>query len=157
MAGTASPDDLDRHIVELLRANGRASFAELGQRVGLSAPAVKRRMERLEASGVIAGYTVVVDDARLGSPLEAFAELRFAGDTRVADIAGIAAGISEVKTVFTTAGDPDALAHIRVRDVSHLTEVIDQIRRRGRVTGTKTLMVLGTSRNDGFAGAKRPR
>jgi predicted ArsR family transcriptional regulator len=47
--------------------DGRANFAELGQRVGLSAPAVKRRMEKLEAAGLVTGYTVVVDEAKLGT------------------------------------------------------------------------------------------
>ena len=50
-----------------------------------------------------------------------------------------------MQTIFTTAGDPDALAWIRVRDVEDLKRVIDLLRRSGRVTGTKTLMVLGTS------------
>ena len=50
----------------------------------------------------------------------------------------------EVVAVFTVAGDPDALAWIRVRDVDHLKAVVDQLRRSGKVTGTKTMMVLGT-------------
>jgi len=137
-------DAIDDTLLDLLRDDGRASLADLGRRVGLSAPAVKRRMDRLEAEGVITGYTALVDDARLGRALEAFTELRFAGDTKVTDIASVARGMPEVQAVFTTAGDPDALVHVRVRDVGHLTAVIDRLRRSGRVTGTKTLMVLGT-------------
>jgi len=68
-----------------------------------------------------------------------------AGNLPVDQIAGIAAGIPEIQTIFTTAGDPDALAWIRVRDVEDLKRVINLLRRSGRVTGTKTLMVLGTS------------
>jgi len=49
-----------------------------------------------------------------------------------------------VITVFTTAGDPDALVHVRARDVGHLTQVIDRLRRNGQVAGTKTLMVLNS-------------
>jgi len=94
---------------------------------------------------VITGYTALVDHARLGRPLQAFTELRFAGNLPVDEIAGIADDIPEVQTIFTTAGDPDALAWIRVRDVDDLKRVIDLLRRSGRVTGTKTLMVLGTS------------
>ena len=94
---------------------------------------------------MIIGYTVRVDHAKLGRPLEAFTELRFAGTTPVDEIAGIAEGIPEVQAVFTTAGDPDALVWIRVRDVADLKRVVDELRRSGRVTGTKTLMVLGTS------------
>jgi Lrp/AsnC family leucine-responsive transcriptional regulator len=137
-------DSLDLGVLELLRGNGRATLAEIGHEVGLSAPAVKRRIDRLEERGVITGYTVLVDEAKLGRTLEAFAELRFAGDTKVADISGVARGMPEVQTVFTTAGDPDALVHLRVRDVQHLKLTIDRLRRSGTIVGTKTLMVLDT-------------
>ena len=135
-------DATDRRIVELMRENARRSFGDIGTRVGLSAPAVKRRVDRLEESGVIAGYTAVVDHAALGAPLEAFAELRFVGSAPVNAIEGLADSIPEIQALFTLAGDPDALAWLRVRDVQDLKRVIDQIRRTGTVTGTKTLMVL---------------
>lgn len=138
-------DETDLEIIELLRQDARRTLADVAERVSLSAPAVKRRVDRLERERVIVGYTVQVDHALLGRPLQAFTELRFAGNLPVDQIAGIAAGIPEVQTIFTTAGDPDALAWIRVRDVDDLKRVIDLLRRSGRVTGTKTLMVLGTS------------
>jgi DNA-binding Lrp family transcriptional regulator len=141
-------DQLDRHIVDLLLRDGRSTLAELGKQVGLSAPAVKRRLDRLEADGVITGYTARVDHSKLGRTIEAFTELRFAGKTKVADIAGVAGHLPEVETVFTIAGDPDALVHMRVRDVADLTRVIDQLRRSGEVVGTKTLIVLGTETGD---------
>ncbi|MEA2172353.1 MAG: Lrp/AsnC family transcriptional regulator, leucine-responsive regulatory protein [Solirubrobacteraceae bacterium] len=139
-------DELDAEIIAALRKNGRASLADIAAGVGLSAPAVKRRMDRLEDQRVIVGYTVLVDDVKLGEALEAFVELGFAGDTRVAEIAGIARGVDEVRTVFTIAGDPDALVHVRARDMNHLTQVIDRLRRTEGVRATKTLMVLATDR-----------
>lgn len=142
---TPEIDATDLEIIELLRADARRTLADVAERVSLSAPAVKRRVDRLERDGVIKGYTVLVDHALLGRPLQAFTELRFAGNLPVDQIAGIAEGIPEVQTIFTTAGDPDALAWIRVRDVDDLKRVIDLLRRSGRVTGTKTLMVLGSS------------
>lgn len=146
MDGTAPAlDDTDREIIELLRLDARRTLADIGERVSLSAPAVKRRVDRLERERVITGYTVQVDHAMLGAPLQAFTELRFAGNAPVQEIGAIAQGIPEVQTIFTTAGDPDALAWIRVRDVEDLKRVIDLLRRSGQVTGTKTLMVLGTS------------
>ena len=138
-------DVTDRTILDLLAENARRTLGDIGQRVGLSAPAVKRRIDRLEASGVILGYTTRVDHAKLGRPLEAFTELRFSGDARVDAIAGIAKEIAEVQAVFTIAGDPDALAWIRVSDVHELKRVIDRLRGSGDVIGTKTLIVLGTS------------
>ena len=138
-------DPTDRTILDLLAENARRTLGDIGERVGLSAPAVKRRIDRLEAAGVILGYTTRVDQAKLGRPVEAFTELRFSGDARVDSIAGIADDIAEVQAVFTIAGDPDALAWIRVSDVHELKRVIDRLRGSGDVIGTKTLIVLGTS------------
>jgi Lrp/AsnC family leucine-responsive transcriptional regulator len=137
-------DGTDMEIIQLLRADARRTLSDIGGRVSLSAPAVKRRIDRLEALGVITGYTAILDQSKLGRPLEAFTELRFVGTTRVEEIAGIAHDLPEVQAVFTTAGDPDALVWIRVKDVKDLTRVVDRLRRTGAVTGTKTLMVLDT-------------
>ena len=143
-------DATDSRILDLLRENARRTLGDIGARVGLSAPAVKRRVDRLEAEGIIKGYTVVVDHSKLGQSLEAFAELRFIGTAPVDAIESIAADVPEIQALFTVAGDPDALAWIRVRDVHELKRVIDRIRRSGRVTGTKTLMVLGSTVRSSF-------
>jgi Lrp/AsnC family leucine-responsive transcriptional regulator len=137
-------DGTDLEIIDLLIRDGRRTLAEIGASISLSSPAVKRRLARLEDTGVINGYTAEVDYGKLGRPIEAFTELRFGGSTKVADIAGIAQGLPEVDSVHTIAGDPDALVHLRVRDVADLTRVIDLLRRSGKVIGTKTLMVLAT-------------
>ena len=143
----APPRDLDAtdvQILELLEADARRTLADIGSRVGLSAPAVKRRIDRLETLGIITGWTITVDHDRLGRPLEAFTELRFAGGTSVDDITATASKLPEVRAVFATAGDPDALCWIRVRDIADLKRVVDQLRRSGGVMGTKTLMVIDT-------------
>ena len=113
--------------------------------MGLSPAAAKRRIDRLETLGVITGYTAVLDHTRLGSDVEAFTELRFTGTTQVADIDGTVADLPELVEAFTIAGDPDALVRLRVTDLDHLKRVIDRIRRSGNVTGTKTLIVLGST------------
>jgi DNA-binding Lrp family transcriptional regulator len=136
-------DEIDRAILVELERNARATYGELGEVVGLSAPAVKRRMDRLVDGGMIRGYTVVVDHARLGRPIEAFTELTFSGNARVDEIASIGDDIPEVLAVFTMAGDPDALAWLRVADVRDLKRVIDRLRQAGNLTGTKTMIVLG--------------
>ena len=140
---TADPfDDTDREIIALLQEDSRRTLADIGQRATLSVTAVKRRIDRLCESGIIIGYTILVDHAKLGRPLEAFAELRFSGGTQAKEIAAAAVDIPEVEAIFTTAGDPDALVWLRADNLSHLKQVIDRLRRTGRVTGTKTLMVL---------------
>jgi Lrp/AsnC family transcriptional regulator, leucine-responsive regulatory protein len=135
-------DATDQRIVDLLVADARLSASEVGRRVGLSPAAASRRIDRLERVGVITGYHAALDHGKLGGTIEAFVELRFAGSTQVDDIEGTA-DIPEVVEAYTTAGDPDALVRIRVHDLDHLKRVVDRIRRGGRVTGTKTLIVLG--------------
>jgi len=139
-------DPTDRQILALLVADGRRTVRDIADRVGLSPSPVKRRIERLERAGVILGYSTVVDQDRLGESIEAFAELRFNGNTDVESITASARRIPEVIEVFTVAGDPDALVHFRVSNVQHLHRLIDQLRRDRNVVGTKTLMVLDSWR-----------
>ena len=80
-------DDLDRRIVAALVEDARATYAEVGSQVGLSAPAVKRRVDRLRASGAITGFSAQVDPAALGWTTEAYVELFCRGRTSPAEIA----------------------------------------------------------------------
>jgi Lrp/AsnC family leucine-responsive transcriptional regulator len=148
-------DATDQRILDLLVEDGRRSASEIGRLINLSPAATKRRIDRLEGHGYIRGYTAILDHAKLGRQLEAFAELRFAPGTQVSDIDHALDGLPELVESFTVAGDPDALVRLRVNDVDHLKQVIDRIRRSRRgsatVIGTKTLIVLGTS--TGQAGA----
>jgi Lrp/AsnC family transcriptional regulator, leucine-responsive regulatory protein len=139
-------DEVDNRILDLLVEDGRRSASEVGRTVGLSPAAAKRRIDRLEQIGVITGYRAVVDHTMLGSTIEAFIELRFAAATQVGEVDRAVADLPELVESFTTAGDPDGLARVRAHDVDHLKRVIDRIRRSGKVTGTKTLIVLGQSR-----------
>ncbi|MFD9894876.1 Lrp/AsnC family transcriptional regulator [Amycolatopsis sp. NPDC059027] len=140
----AEVDETDLRVLQLLREDGRRTYSEMAQEVGLSVAAVKRRVDRLRDIGVITGFTVEIDHAKLGWGIEAFTEIRYVGTTGVEEIMRNAAELPEVQTVFTIAGDPDALIHLRARDIDHLQQVIDHLRRSGAVTGTKTLMILGS-------------
>ncbi|GGQ35756.1 Lrp/AsnC family transcriptional regulator [Streptomyces mutabilis] len=137
-------DDVDRRVLRLLHEDGRRTFSDIAPQVGLSVAAVKRRVDRLRETGVITGFSVQVDHAKLGWGIEAFIELSYTGTTRVNEIVRTAYKVPEVQAVFTIAGAPDALVHVRVRDIQHLQQVIDGLRHAGQVTGTKTLMVLGS-------------
>jgi DNA-binding Lrp family transcriptional regulator len=142
-------DEVDHRLLRLLREDGRRTFSEMAGMVDLSVAAVKRRVDRLRADGVITGFTVQIDHAKLGWGIEAFIELRYPGSTPVDEIIRTSTGAPEVQAVYTIAGDPDALIHVRVRDITHLQQVIDQLRRNDHVTGTKTLMVLGSWTREG--------
>ncbi|GAA3532744.1 Lrp/AsnC family transcriptional regulator [Nonomuraea rosea] len=145
----AEVDDIDHHVLRLLREDGRRTFSEMAELVGLSVAAVKRRVDRLRELGVITGFSVQIDYSKLGWGIEAFTELRYPGTTPVSEIIRTATDVPEVQAVFTIAGDPDALIHVRVRDLGHLQQVIDRLRTAGNVTGTKTLLVLGSWSRDG--------
>jgi Lrp/AsnC family transcriptional regulator, leucine-responsive regulatory protein len=138
-------DHTDHRIIGLLLEDGRRSASEIGRHVNLSPAAAKRRIDRLESLGVIIGYRAIVDHAKLGGAIEAFAEVRFEGATQVDDIDRAFAALPELVEAFTMAGDTDALVRLRVADLSHLKSVIDEIRRSGGIVGTKTLIVLGTT------------
>jgi Lrp/AsnC family leucine-responsive transcriptional regulator len=143
MPPRAVVDETDRAIIDLLRQDARRTVSDIAGRVNLSPAPVKRRIDRLEKLGVIAGYTVVLDHQKVGPSIEAYTELRFSGDTDVDDILHSAAELPEVLEVLAIAGDPDALVRVRVEDVDHLQRVVNALRRSGTVTGTKTLIVLG--------------
>lgn len=134
-------DETDRRILEILRRNGRAPVAEIAREVNLSPAPVARRIERLEESGVIRGYTAIIDDHRGGS-VEAFTELRLDGSAETGEIAEWLKDVPEIEAFYTIAGDPDAIVRIRVDDVDHLQRVVNSMRRTGRLAATKTLIVM---------------
>jgi Lrp/AsnC family transcriptional regulator, leucine-responsive regulatory protein len=142
MPASVGVDGTDHEIIDLLRGDARRTLADIASRVSLSAPAVKRRIDRLVALGVIVGYTIEVDHAKLGRPVEALIELSFAGKTPVDAEIATAERVAEVDAMFTIAGAPDALVHVRADDVDHLRKVIDQLRRSRGVIGTRTCIVL---------------
>jgi len=129
--------------------DGRMTTTEIAQRVSLTVAPVKRRIDRLEREGVISGYTAIVNRELMGVGFEAFVELRFAGNIDVESVITAAQSLPEVVEAFTVAGDPDSLVRIRVNDVHHLQRVVNALRRNNDVTGTKTLMVLGSWRRSG--------
>jgi len=137
-------DDLDRQIVALLRENARRSFQDIGQRVSLSAPAVKRRVDRLEADGVIRGYAAVVDPAAMGWPTHAVVSLVCEGRMPAAEVRAAVAGHPEVAAAYTVAGEASAILHVRARDTAHLEEALERIRDAPGIIRTQTQVVLST-------------
>ena len=135
-------DELDRKIIALLQREGRRSFADMGREVGLSTPAVKRRVDRLEASGVIRGYAAVVDASKLGFGFEAIAEVYCADRTAPQDVLASVVGIPEVVSAVTVSGEPDAVLRVQVDDIRHLERLIETLRRRPNVVRTRTMIVL---------------
>lgn len=135
-------DELDQQIIARLVENARASFAEVGEDVGLSAPAVKRRVDRLVADGVITAFRAVIDDALLGATTEAFVELHCRSRTNPADIAEMVAGEQGVVAAYTVTGDADALLHIKTTSPAALEAIVERVRAHQNAERTITTIVL---------------
>jgi DNA-binding Lrp family transcriptional regulator len=135
-------DRLDRDIIGALVADARATYAEIGHRVGLSASAVKRRVDRLRDSGAITGFSARVSPTALGWTTEAYVELFCQGKTKPSDIGLAVARYPEVVGAATITGEADALLHIRATDVRHVEQVIERISSEPFVVRTKSSIVL---------------
>ncbi|RCG32690.1 Lrp/AsnC family transcriptional regulator [Sphaerisporangium album] len=135
-------DALDRAIVGALVEDARSTYAEIGQRIGLSAPAVKRRVDRLLSTGAITGFTARVDPSALGWTTEAYVELFCRGKTSPAEIGTAVARHPEVISACTITGEADALLHIRATDVRHVEQVIERVAAEPFVVRTKSVIVL---------------
>ena len=135
-------DDIDQRIIALLQEDARYSFAEIGSRVALSAPAVKRRVDRLRAGKVIRGFTAIVDPAAIGWTTEAFVELFCTGRTAPAQIAAAVKRHPEVVGAYTVSGEADALVHLRAADIPHLEQALERLRSESFITSTRSMIVL---------------
>ncbi|MFF2109474.1 Lrp/AsnC family transcriptional regulator [Rhodococcus koreensis] len=135
-------DGLDRRIVARLERNARSSFATIGAEVGLSAPAVKRRVDRLVESGVITGFHAALDPRALGHGVEVFVELYCSGRTSAVEIARIVSRHTEVQEAYTVTGDANALLRVRTTDTAHLERTLENLRSEPAVLQTKSSVVL---------------
>jgi DNA-binding Lrp family transcriptional regulator len=135
-------DELDRKIIASLVENGRITYAELGSQIGLSTPAVKRRIDKLVASGVIQGFTALVDPAALGDGTEAFVELQCRTKTAPSEIRAMVAEHPEVVAAYTITGDSDALLHLRTAGIQELEAVVERIRLHPNAERTNSRIVL---------------
>jgi DNA-binding Lrp family transcriptional regulator len=148
-----SLDEIDARIITALIRDARASYAVIGDEVGLSAPAVKRRVDRLRASGAITGFSARVDPAALGWTTEAYVELFCGGRTSPEEIAAAVRRYPEVADACTVTGEADALVHIRAANVKHFEQVMERIGAEPFVQRTRSVIVLSrlVERSDSFA------
>lgn len=137
-------DVIDTQIIALMRENSRRSFQDIGQRVALSAPAVKRRVDRLESSGVLKGYTAVVDPAAMGWSTHAFVALYCEGRMSAGEVRSAVDRHTEVVAAYTVAGEASAVLHVRAEDTAHLEAALERIRDADGVVRTQTQVVLST-------------
>ena len=135
-------DSLDYGIIDRLRLNARAGYGEIGDVIGLSASAVKRRVDRLLAAGVIRSFTVQVDPAVDGLSTEAYVELFCRGTVAPDELRRILSGIPEVVDAGTVTGSADAIVHMRSRDIPSLELALERLRLAPNVDHTRSAIVL---------------
>ncbi|WP_327120977.1 Lrp/AsnC family transcriptional regulator [Nocardia sp. NBC_01730] len=135
-------DNLDRRILEHLLEHARASFQEIGSSVGLSAPAVKRRVDRLVASKQITGFTALVNPAALGWKTEAYVEVYYRDNISPVELKRSLEPIPQVVGVWTIAGEADALVHVMATDMAEIEVTVERIRENARVGRTRSSIVM---------------
>lgn len=135
-------NELDERIVHVLAGDARRSYADIGAQVGLSAPAVKRRVDRLRSAGAITGFTVRVDPAALGWETEGHIELYCRHNTSPRDIRHALTRYPEVASASTVTGDADAMVQVFAADMRHFERVLERIAGEPFVERTKSVLVL---------------
>jgi Lrp/AsnC family transcriptional regulator, leucine-responsive regulatory protein len=126
-------DDVNRRLLEELQSEGRIGMAELGRRIGMSAPAVAERVQRLERAGVIAGYHAQIDPAKVGFPVAAIVRIRPApGQLR--RIPEVARETPEVVECYRITGDDCFLIKLYLRAIDELEELLDRFTPYGLTT-----------------------
>ena len=140
-------DRTDRALLRLLQAEGRLTNAELAARVSLSPSATLRRVQRMEASGVIAGYGARLDARALGLDLSAFVRVQLAAHTRAAieRFVQVVQNADEVVACHALTGDMDYLLEVHVADLDHFSRfLLDRLLNDAGVADVNSSFVLRT-------------
>ncbi|RQW97999.1 Lrp/AsnC family transcriptional regulator [Micromonospora inaquosa] len=136
-------EEIDRAIVAALTADGRLSYTDLAERVGLSVSAVHQRVRRLEQRGVIKGYAARVSFEALDLPLTAFVAIRPFDPSQPDDAPERLAHLPEIDSCYSVAGEDFYMLLVRVASPTDLERVLQEIRTSANVT-TRTTVVLST-------------
>jgi Lrp/AsnC family leucine-responsive transcriptional regulator len=147
-------DAKDRQILALLEADARRSNTDIARLTNLSAPTVAERIARLRDIGVIEGFTVRIDPAKVGLPVSAVVEFR-PHSSQDADARNSLINHPAVRTCYRVTGSSLLVLILRVPSTGSLQDVLDQFIRYGE---TKTSVILWTDVEDRpiFAGAESP-
>ncbi len=137
-------DERDREISAVLAANGRATFAEIGQRVGLAASSVHDRIRRLERAGAITGYRATFDAEALGLPITALVSVRPLDPRAPDDIPERVAALPEIEACYSIAGEFNYMLLVRTVSTAELERFLQRLREHAEVHSMTTI-VLSTA------------
>jgi Lrp/AsnC family transcriptional regulator, leucine-responsive regulatory protein len=141
-------DSVDRQLLDALRRNARATYAELARIVNLSAPAVHERVTKLEAAGVITGYHAAIAAESLGYAMNALIGIFITDSADTDDLAESLAALPAVEHCWFVAGEETFVVKVRVPDVAGLESAIRDLNAIKGVARTRTTVVLSTKFED---------
>ncbi len=148
-------DAVDRKLLDALRANARATYAELARVVGLSAPAAHERVAKLEAAGVITGYHAAVAPEAVGYGATALIGIFITDSADIDVLTASLTALSDVEDCWFVAGEETFVVKVRVGDVAALEATIRDLNSIKGVARTRTTVVLST-RFEGRVPAAHP-
>lgn len=137
-------DALDREILELLQHNCKQPLAAIGEKVGLSAPAVVDRIHKLEQAGVIVEYAALLDARRLGKDVTAFIGVSTGHPRAIGNVERQISALDDVLECHHVTGSHTLMLKVKTDNTEALEKVIDAIRALEDVTRTETSVVLST-------------
>ena len=138
-------DDTDTRLIAYLRKDGRASLARISADLGLARNTVRKRMERLQQSGEVAGFTVLTRSDIATHPVRGLMMLEIAG-RGTEKIARWLRQIPQVQAVHSTNGAWDLIAEVGTETLEDFDRVLTDIRRQGEITKSETSLLLSTRR-----------
>jgi Lrp/AsnC family transcriptional regulator, leucine-responsive regulatory protein len=139
-------DSIDRGILNLLRENGRASFAAIGDEVGLSPNGAADRVRRLERDGVITGYSANVAADRVGRSLDAFIDVRLLPSTDPEDFERRVADLPAVREIAFLTGRFDYQLRVACKNPDDLDQTVRSLRRDAGAAQTETRITMRAKR-----------
>ncbi len=145
---TLGLDDLDYRLIALLRTDGRMPVAKLAAQLNVSRATVTARMERLERSGAIAGYTVVVQAQGRADAVRAITMVEVDGKNAEQIIRRLA-GFPEIRGLYTTNGRWDVVAEIETPTLREFDELLRKVRQIDGIANTETSILLGARKELG--------
>jgi Lrp/AsnC family transcriptional regulator, leucine-responsive regulatory protein len=140
-------DSIDSKAIATLQQDGRASWADLGTALGLSAPAAAERVRKLTEGGIVRGFTAVLDPEAAGFPVLAFVSVTLEAQGKRAGFLDAIRRHALIQECHHVAGDDDFLLKVRARSLSELESVLaDELKGRLGIARTRTTIVLGTAK-----------
>ncbi len=139
-------DDIDVKILESLQKQGRTRRNDLAEQVGLSLPSVSDRLRKLEAAGYITGYYARIDHKKAGKDITAFIFVYMDSSKHFDALVGHAAAVDDIIECHAITGEGSHVLKLRTENTSTLEKLLSKIQSWPGVTGTRTNLVLSTSK-----------